>query len=80
MSLSLRSNVLSVVRSRAFHRLLLLQKLDLSNCQIRTVEIGAFEGLDNLQRVHLHGNWLSHIHATDIPPSLHGISLHANRY
>ncbi len=62
------------------HRLSHLQKLDLSDCQVRTIERGAFEGLDHLQRMHLHGNRLSALDAKDIPPSLHGISVHGNRF
>lgn len=63
-----------------FLRLLQLQKLDLSDCKIRLIESGAFEGLANLQRMHLHGNRLAAIASRDIPPSLHGISVHDNRW
>ena len=68
------------VHSMAFHRLAHLTRLDLSACQISTIESGSFEGLVSLQRVYLHGNHLSTILSSDIPPSLHGISVHDNRY
>ena len=63
----------------AFHRLAHLTRLDLSACQISEIESGAFDGLVAIQRLFLHGNHLSTISATDLPPSLHGISVHDNR-
>ena len=64
----------------AFHRLAQLIRLDLSACQISVIESGAFEGLLSLQRVYLHANHLSTISANNLPSSLHGISVHDNRY
>ena len=57
MVLSLSDNPITMVKSGSFARLTFLTKLDLSNCQISSVQAGAFEGLsDNLQRMYLHGN------------------------
>ena len=80
MVLSLSDNPITVVKSGSFARLTFLTKLDLSNCQISSVQAGAFEGLsDNLQRMYLHGNKLASVEARDLPPSLHGITIHENR-
>lgn len=80
MSLSLRGNPVEAVRTRAFHRLAQLTKLDLSECKISAIESGAFEGLKSLQRFYLHSNRLVTLSARDLPPSLHGISVHENRW
>ena len=80
MVLSLSGNPLTVVKSGSFARLTFLTKLDLSNCQIASVQAGAFEGLSDLQRMYLHGNKLTSVEARDLPPSLHGITIHENRY
>lgn len=80
MGLSLRANPIEVVGAKAFHRLKYLTKLDLSECSIVSVEPGAFEGLESLQRIYLHNNKLTTISGRDIPPSLHGLSVHDNRY
>jgi Leucine-rich repeat (LRR) protein len=79
MSLVLRGNSFSSVASRAFHGLVQLQRLDLSDCGIVTIESGAFDGLDGLQRMFLHGNRITEIEASELPPSLHGITIHDNR-
>lgn len=79
MSLNLRGNPISTVKTRSFHRLEYLKKLDLSECEIATVESGAFEGLQNLQRIYLDGNRLKVLDSRDLPPSLHGITAHDNR-
>jgi len=80
MGLSLKGNPIEVVGAKAFHRLKYLTKLDLSECEITTVESGAFEGLESLQRIYLHSNKLTTINGRDIPPSLHGLSVHDNKY
>ena len=79
MSLSLRGNPIEAVRTRSFHNLGQLTKLDLSECKISSVEAGAFEGLVSLQRIYLHSNHLATLSARDLPPSLHGISVHENK-
>ncbi len=79
MSLSLRDNVIPIVRAKAFHRLAHLQKLDLSGCQILEIKSGAFQGLDALQRIYLHSNKLTTLDSRELPPSLHGITVHDNR-
>ena len=79
MVLSLSGNPLKVVKSGAFAKLTFLTRLDLSNCQLSTIQAGAFQGLSDLQRIYLHGNKLRSVEARDIPPSLHGITLHENR-
>ena len=79
MTLSLRRNSFTIIRSRSFHRLTFLQKLDLSENKIQALEHGAFEGLGNLQRIYLHANRISNLDSRDLPPSLHGITLHDNR-
>ena len=79
MSLSLSTNKIEAIRTRAFHGLGQLTKLDLSANRISAVEAGAFEGLDSLQRIYLHSNRLTTLSARDLPASLHGISVHANR-
>ena len=56
MTLSLRANPIPVVPARAFLRLAALARLDLSDCGLEAVEGGAFDGLDNLRRIFLHGN------------------------
>ena len=80
MSLSLSSNKIEAIRTRALHGLGQLTKLDLSGNRISAVEAGAFEGLDSLQRIYLHSNRLTTLSARDLPVSLHGISVHENRY
>ena len=79
MSLSLRGNPIETIGTRSFHRLKYLTKLDLSECHISNVDPGAFEGLESLQRIYLHNNHLTTISGRDIPPSLHGLSVHDNR-
>ena len=79
MSLSFRGNPIETIGTRSFHRLKYLTKLDLSECHISNVESGAFEGLESLQRIYLHNNRLTTISGRDIPPSLHGLSVHDNR-
>ena len=56
MTLSLRANAIPLVPARAFHRLAQLTRLDLSDCGVEAVEDGAFDGLENLRRIFLHGN------------------------
>ena len=80
MSLSLSSNKIEAIRTRALHGLGQLTKLDLSGNRISAIEAGAFEGLDSLQRIYLHSNHLTTLSARDLPVSLHGISVHENRY
>eukprot|EP00095_Tigriopus_kingsejongensis_P009338 maker-scaffold247_size239117-snap-gene-1.26 protein:Tk09338 transcript:maker-scaffold247_size239117-snap-gene-1.26-mRNA-1 annotation:"PREDICTED: uncharacterized protein LOC103514474" len=80
MTLNLRHNSISRIPSKAFHQLSYLHKLDLSENKIQVVESGAFQGLRSLQRVYLHANRISTLDAQDIPPSLHGITLHDNRW
>ena len=77
---SLSSNKIEAIRTRALHGLGQLTKLDLSGNRISAVEAGAFEGLDSLQRIYLHSNRLTTLSARDLPVSLHGISVHENRY
>jgi len=79
MGLSLKANPIEIVATKAFHRLKFLTKLDLSECSIVSVENGAFEGLESLQRIYLHSNKLVTIRGEDLPPSLHGLSVHDNR-
>ena len=79
MSLSLRANKIEAIRTRSFHGLGQLTKLDLSENRISAVEAGAFEGLKSLQRIYLHSNHLTTLSARDLPASLHGISVHENR-
>lgn len=45
-SLSLASNNLRAIPSRSFHRLTALKRLDLSDNQLTTIQIDAFEGLE----------------------------------
>ena len=80
MTLSLSGNrgILHLA-PEAFLGLSYLQKLDLSNCAIEHVPPGAFAGLGRLQRLFLNGNRVSTLGA-QLPPSLHGISLHDNRW
>ena len=58
MALSLRANpsIGPLVPARAFLRLAALARLDLSDCGLEAVQRGAFDGLDNLRRIFLHGN------------------------
>ena len=56
MTLSLRANPIALVPRRAFHRLAQLARLDLSDCGVEAIEDGAFDGLENLRRIFLHGN------------------------
>ncbi|XP_040563746.1 uncharacterized protein [Lepeophtheirus salmonis] len=81
MSLILRNNPFRIIRSDAFSALSQLSKLDLSNCQIETIETGSFSGLRDLQRLYLHANRISELDPSQtLPASLHGISLHDNRW
>ena len=79
MNLVLSQNSITTVPSAAFVRLTYLQKLDLSENKIEVVERGAFQGLAHLQRIYLNTNRITHLRASDLPPSLHGITLHENR-
>ena len=58
MALSLCANpsIGPLVPARAFLRLAALARLDLSDCGLEAVQRGAFDGLDNLRRIFLHGN------------------------
>lgn len=80
MSLNMRSNHIEVIESSAFHKLSFLQKLDLSKNWISVVQRDAFAGLNSLQRLYLHANRLATIDAINLPKSLHGITIHDNRY
>ena len=80
MTLSLAGNRgIADIGSEAFLGLAFLQKLDLSNCGIESLPPGAFAGLGRLQRLFLNGNSISTLGA-QFPPSLHGITLHDNRW
>lgn len=58
-----------------------LTTLELSNCQVERIENEAFVGMDNLEWLRLDGNRIGFIQGTHIlPKSLHGISLHSNRW
>ena len=80
MNLVLRSNNIVEISTRAFHKLEFLQKLDLSHNKIKTISAGAFEGLEKLQRIYLHANFITKMDVAVLPPSLHGITIHENRF
>ena len=80
MTLVLEGNSIITIRNRAFYSLKYLTKLDLSSNKISLIQPGAFDGLENLQRIYLHANRLETMNANQLPPSLHGITLHDNRW
>lgn len=81
MRLSLSGNPIREIRSSSFKSLAYLTTLELSNCQIETIENEAFVGMDNLEWLRLDGNRINFILGDNIlPKSLHGISLHNNRW
>lgn len=81
MRLSLSGNPIREIRSSSFKSLAYLTTLELSNCQIETIENEAFIGMDNLEWLRLDGNRINYILGDNIlPRSLHGISLHSNRW
>ena len=79
MRLSLARNPLRRVDSGSFRTLKYLSTLELSHCQIETVDEGAFDGLHQLEWLKLDGNALKHLGgSTVLPRSLHGVTLHDN--
>ncbi|ALC38621.1 kek2 [Drosophila busckii] len=81
MRLSLSGNPIRELKTSAFRHLSFLTTLELSNCQIERVENEAFVGMDNLEWLRLDGNRIAFIQGNHIlPKSLHGISLHSNRW
>merc|ERR1719334_1779992 len=79
MILSLRGNLITVIKSEAFVHLHQLTKLDLSHCKISKLSSRSFYNLDKLERLYLEGNRLRSLNNFEnFPPSLHGISLHEN--
>ncbi|EDW88091.1 uncharacterized protein LOC6527285 [Drosophila yakuba] len=81
MRLSLSGNPIRELKTSAFRHLSFLTTLELSNCQVERIENEAFVGMDNLEWLRLDGNRIGFIQGTHIlPKSLHGISLHSNRW
>ncbi|KAH8418812.1 hypothetical protein KR222_008001 [Zaprionus bogoriensis] len=81
MRLSLSGNPIRELKTSAFRHLSFLTTLELSNCQIERIENEAFVGMDNLEWLRLDGNRIAFIQGAHIlPKSLHGISLHSNRW
>ncbi|XP_017032840.1 uncharacterized protein kek2 [Drosophila kikkawai] len=81
MRLSLSGNPIRELKTSAFRHLSFLTTLELSNCQVERIENEAFVGMDNLEWLRLDGNRISFIQGNHIlPKSLHGISLHSNRW
>ncbi|XP_030383199.1 uncharacterized protein LOC115630689 [Scaptodrosophila lebanonensis] len=81
MRLSLSGNPIRELKTSAFRHLSFLTTLELSNCQIERIEDEAFVGMDNLEWLRLDGNRIGFIQGAHIlPKSLHGISLHSNRW
>ncbi|XP_030855917.1 toll-like receptor 5 [Strongylocentrotus purpuratus] len=58
ITIDLKKNPLKRLESWILTDLLLLQELDLSDCQLTEIEVNAFEGLQSLQILHLEGNQL----------------------
>ncbi|KAH8353664.1 hypothetical protein KR084_012562 [Drosophila pseudotakahashii] len=81
MRLSLSGNPIRELKTSAFRHLSFLTTLELSNCQVERIENEAFVGMDNLEWLRLDGNRIGFIQGPHIlPKSLHGISLHSNRW
>ncbi|KAH8410380.1 hypothetical protein KR215_001235 [Drosophila sulfurigaster] len=81
MRLSLSGNPIRELKTSAFRHLSFLTTLELSNCQVERIENEAFVGMDNLEWLRLDGNRIAFIQGAHIlPKSLHGISLHSNRW
>ncbi|XP_032307358.1 uncharacterized protein LOC26514736 [Drosophila ananassae] len=81
MRLSLSGNPIRELKTSAFRHLSFLTTLELSNCQVERIENEAFVGMDNLEWLRLDGNRIGFIQGNHIlPKSLHGISLHSNRW
>ncbi|XP_030080284.1 uncharacterized protein LOC111599455 [Drosophila hydei] len=81
MRLSLSGNPIRELKTSAFRHLSFLTTLELSNCQVERIENEAFVGMDNLEWLRLDGNRIAFIQGGHIlPKSLHGISLHSNRW
>lgn len=79
MRLSLARNPLRRIDSGSFRTLKYLSTLEMSHCQIETVDEGAFDGLHQLEWLKLDGNVLKHLGgSTVLPRSLHGVTLHDN--
>ncbi|KAL7742163.1 hypothetical protein ACLKA6_018400 [Drosophila palustris] len=81
MRLSLSGNPIRELKTSAFRHLSFLTTLELSNCQVERIENEAFVGMDNLEWLRLDGNRIAFIQGEHVlPKSLHGISLHSNRW
>ncbi|EDW03679.1 uncharacterized protein LOC122322351 [Drosophila grimshawi] len=81
MRLTLSGNPIRELKTSAFRHLSFLTTLELSNCQVERIENEAFVGMDNLEWLRLDGNRIAFIQGAHIlPKSLHGISLHSNRW
>ena len=71
MRLHLGSNPVRLIRAGAFKGLQFVTFLNLARCQIETLEIGAFEGMESLRELRLEGNRLNYLHGSSLfPPEL----------
>lgn len=80
MRLILNGNPIREVRREAFLPLVHLTVLEMSECQLETIEQNAFFGLNALEWLRLDGNRLSYVPDMTLPlgGSLHGLYLHNN--
>ncbi|EEB17732.1 kek1, putative [Pediculus humanus corporis] len=79
MRLIVSGNPIRALQTASFRPLSFLTSLELSNCQIESIEDGTFLGLDNLEWLKLDGNRLNFIRGENIlPDAVHGVALDRN--
>ena len=76
--LSLKRNQIHTVKAGDFLYLNQLKELDLSFCKIYQMSLDAFSEFQDLERLAIEGNQLTHIDAAKKPVSLQSLTLHDN--